>query len=88
MRKVIPQEYPEIAYDPETERDAYFNPVVSSKPPVLWIPRDEGGISLQEVAHTGGVIGISDGGAIVNEKSNVVWIEGEMPPDWQEKPLY
>lgn len=88
MRKVIPQDYPTVVYDPEVERDAYFNPAIASKSPVLWIPRDEGGISLQEVAHTGGVIGISDGGAIVNEKSKVVWIEGEFPPDWQEKPLY
>lgn len=88
MRKVIPQDYPEIAYSPEAEKEAYLNPAVSSRPPVLWIPRDEGGVSRQEVAHTSGVIGISDGGAIINEKSKVCWVEGEMPPDWEEKPLY
>jgi len=88
MRKVIPQDYPEIMYSPEAEREAYLNPAVSSRPPVLWIPRDEGGVSRQEVAHTSGVIGISDGGAIVNEKSKVCWVEGEMPPGWEEKPLY
>jgi len=88
MRKVIPQDYPEIVYTPEIEREAYLNPAISSRPPVLWIPRDEGGVSRQEVAHTSGVIGISDGGAIINEKSKVCWVEGEMPPDWQERPLY
>ncbi|KAG0634556.1 hypothetical protein HOY80DRAFT_1059758 [Tuber brumale] len=88
MRKVIPQDYPEIVYGPEVEKEAYLNPAVSSEPPVLWVPRDEGGVSRQEVAHTSGVIGISDGGAILNEKSRVCWIEGEMPPDWRQKPLY
>ncbi|CUS15877.1 unnamed protein product [Tuber aestivum] len=88
MRKVIPQDYPEVVYGPETEKEAYFNPAVTSRPPILWVPRDEGGVSRQEVAHTSGVIGISDGGAIVNEKSKVCWVEGEMPPDWEEKPLY
>ncbi|PWW76570.1 DUF221 domain-containing protein [Tuber magnatum] len=88
MRKVIPQDYPDIVYGPEVEKEAYLNPAIASRPPVLWVPRDEGGVSRQEVAHTSGVIGISDGGAIVNEKSGVCWVEGEMPPDWEEKPLY
>ncbi|RPB04156.1 DUF221 family protein [Choiromyces venosus 120613-1] len=88
MRKVIPQDFPEIVYGPETEKEVYLNPAISSRPPVLWVPRDEGGVSRQEVAHTSGVIGISDGGAIINEKSKVCWVEGEMPPDWEEKPLY
>lgn len=88
MRKIVPQDFPEASYTAEVEREAYLNPAVSKKPPVLWIPRDVGGVSRQEAAHTGSVIGISDEGAIVNEKGKVVWTENEMPPDWEHEPIY
>ncbi|KAI5805205.1 hypothetical protein EDC01DRAFT_627090 [Geopyxis carbonaria] len=88
LRKRIPQDWPEIMYTPETERDAYFNPSITDRTPALWIPRDDGGISAQEVAHTSTVQPISDAGAIINAKGSVERYEDAMPPDWQEKPLY
>lgn len=88
LRKIIPHDLPEPSYDVETEQGAYMNPAIVDKPMVLWIPRDEGGVSRQEAAHTGSVIGISDEGATVNEKSKVIWTENEMPPDWYQKPVY
>lgn len=88
MRKIIPAGFPEASYTGEVEREAYMNPSVIAKPTILWIPRDVGGVSRQEVAHTGSVIGISDEGATINEKGKVVWTEGEMPPGWQHSPIY
>lgn len=88
MRKIVPQGVPEASYTVDTAKEAYLNPAVTTKPTVLWIPRDAGGVSRQEAAHTSSVIGISDEGAVVNEKGKVVWTENEMPPDWYEKPIY
>lgn len=88
MRKIIPADFPEASYTAEVEREAYMNPSITAKPTVLWIPRDVGGVSRQEAAHTGSVIEISDEGATINEKGKVVWTEGEMPPGWEQKPIY
>lgn len=88
MRKIVPQDFPEASYTAEVEREAYLNPAISAKPTVLWIPKDAGGVSRQEAAHTGSVIGISDEGATITEKGKVVWTEGEMPPDWEQRPIY
>jgi hypothetical protein len=87
MRKRIPQDWPEVLYGPETERDAYFNPSITKKAPALWIPRDAGGVSRQEVAHTSVVNPISDHGAIINNAGKVERHQDAFPPDWEEKPL-
>jgi hypothetical protein len=88
MRKLIPTEFPEIHYSPEVERDAYYHPSITAQVMALWIPRDEGGVSAQEVAHTSSVQPISDAGAIITEKSKVERLEDSMPPDWIEKIRY
>ncbi|KAF2705259.1 DUF221-domain-containing protein [Pleomassaria siparia CBS 279.74] len=59
---------------------AYFNPAVTSPTPVLWIVRDEMGISAREVANTTkavpGII-ITDEQATFNEKNKVEWAGAE-----------
>lgn len=88
LRKRLPlKEAPEVRYQPEDERDAYFHPAVKSEPMEIWVPRDEGGVSRQECQHTGRVNGISDEGAVV-EQGKVKWIEGVMPPGWRENVVY
>jgi hypothetical protein len=87
MRKRIPQDYPEIVYTPETERDAYFQPSITAKPMAIWVPRDMGGVSRQEVAHTAVVHPISDHGAIVTG-GKIERHEDAFPPDYVEKPLW
>ena len=91
LRKLIPrQDFPEIIYTPEEEREAYYHPCVNSEPPVLWFPRDAGGVSRQECAHTDGVISCGDEGAIIDE------VTGKMrrvddksaPPGWKMEPIY
>jgi hypothetical protein len=88
MRALLPKGAPEILYTPETERNAYYHPSITSTPPTIWIPRDAGGVSKQEVAHTSSVNPISDSGAIINSDGKVERREQAFPPGWTEKPLW
>jgi len=60
LRRRVPSDLPEPAYPEELERDIYYPPSSSAKPPTLWIPRDVGGISRQEVAHSEKVVPMTD----------------------------
>jgi len=76
-------------YEETVERNAYYPPSVVSETPLLWIPRDEGGISRQEVAHTSKFIPITDEGCTIDEKNKLVWdTEGARPPLWSPKIYY
>lgn len=88
MRKRIPQDFPEVHYTPETERDAYYNPSITARPPAIWLPRDPAGISAQEVAHTSSVNPCSDQGALVTSDGKIVRLDDAFPPDYIEKPLW
>lgn len=75
------------------EREAYFPPSVNSEPPHLWVPEDPLGVSKHEIALTSRVIPISDKGARLDEKNNVVWSEdlsneANLPPIYTEKAYY
>lgn len=87
MRKRIPQEAPAVHYTPEMERDAYYNPSITTVPTTIWIPRDAGGVSRQEVVHTSAVNPISDHGAIVTN-GKIERHDDAFPPDWKENPLW
>jgi calcium permeable stress-gated cation channel len=91
MRKMVPQDFAEIIYSPETERDAYQHPAVTNITPLLWIPRDEMGVSRQECAHTNKVTPMTDEGAHFNEKGKVVWDQEALDgraPIYEEKIFY
>ena len=89
LRRLVPRGFAEIAYAPEIERDAYYNPAISSPTPVLWIPRDQMGVSQQECRHSSKVIPMTDEGAGFDEKGNMVWDQdNEKPPVYQEKIYY
>ncbi|KAL5349219.1 phosphate metabolism protein 7 [Pseudogymnoascus australis] len=94
LRRLVPQDRSgaTTTYSPEVERNAYMPPSVRSETPLLWIPRDEMGISRQEIAHTAKVIPITDEGAALDEKGAVYWVaekeEGARPPIWEEKTYY
>jgi hypothetical protein len=80
LRDSIPKDLREmeVSYSEGVLKDAYSPPSVRDKSPRLWIPRDQAGVSRQEVAHSGKVIEVSDEGAWVDEKGNlVVDLEGE-----------
>ena len=88
LRRMVPKGFADIVYSPETERNAYYNPAVASQTPLLWIPRDDMGISRQEVSHSSRVIPITDEGAFFDEKGNVRFNEEDRPPIYQEKIYY
>lgn len=91
LRSLVPHDFANVdhLYSEETERDAYYPPSVTAQAPLLWVPRDEGGVSREEVAHTSRVIEITDEGATLDEKNSIVWdAEGARPPIWEEKVLY
>lgn len=91
LRRLVPHNTldPDSLYDEAVERNAYYPPSVISETPLLWIPRDEGGISRQEIAHTSKVIPITDEGCTIDDKNKLVWDqEGARPPLWTEKIYY
>ncbi|KAK2736722.1 hypothetical protein FQN57_000570 [Myotisia sp. PD_48] len=89
MRQLVPHDFADIQYSPEIERDAYYHPCISSTAPLLWIPRDQGGVSRQEVAHSSRVIPITDEDASIDEKNKITWNEEKgMPPIYEEKIYY
>ena len=88
MRRLVPRDFANISYAQEVERDAYYNPAVSSSAPLLWIPRDAMGISRQEVAHTNQVIPMTDDGATIDDKGKIVWDPDTRPPIFEEKIYY
>lgn len=89
LRRLVPHDFVDITYAPETERDAYYHPAIASPTPLLWIPRDAAGVSRQEVLHTSKVIPITDEGAHFDEKNKIVWDqESGRPPIYEEKVYY
>lgn len=88
MRRMVPKEIG-IHYSAEIEETAFYNPAITSPTPLLWIPRDPMGISKEEVANTSKVIPITDEGAVLDEKNNIVWGEDDgRPPIYEEKVYY
>jgi hypothetical protein len=90
LRKLVPQDFAEIRYAPEVERDAYQHPAVNATAPLLWVPRDVMGVSRQECLHTNKATPMTDEGAEFNEKGRIVWDSegvGEVPI-FEEKIYY
>ena len=89
LRRQVPHNLIDISYDPETERDAYHHPAISSPIPTLWIPKDAMGVSEQECRHTSRVIPMTDEGAGFDRKGRIVWDrENGRPPVYEEKVYY
>lgn len=88
LREKIRQD-PSIPYDEHISDNAYYPSCVYSPPPLLWIPRDAGGVSRQEVELTSTIIPMTDNEAHLDEKNKVVWDKvGMKPPIWEEKVFY
>ena len=91
LRNLVPQEFAEIRYSPEVERDAYQDPAVNAVAPLLWVPRDGMGISRQECLHTNKVTPMTDEGASFDQKGKIIWDEeetGGRAPIFEEKIYY
>ncbi|KAF3483079.1 DUF221 domain-containing protein [Arthroderma uncinatum] len=89
LRELVPTDAYEIDYSPEVERNAYYHPSITSTAPLLWIPRDEAGVSRQEVLHTSRVIPITDDDASITDKGKIGWDEEKgLPPIHEDKVYY
>jgi len=79
--------FPLPTYKEDETRYAYFNPLVRSDPPKLWIVRDEMGISLGEVRDSSEVVEIGDEGARFDEKGKIIWDSErlEQVPIWEKR---
>ena len=89
LRRLVPRGFADIAYEPEVERDAYYDPAISSPAPILWVPRDEMGVSRQECHHSNKVVHMTDEAASFDEKGNITWDhESARPPIYEEKVYY
>ncbi|TQS37731.1 hypothetical protein Golomagni_01784 [Golovinomyces magnicellulatus] len=91
FRQMIP-DYgldPNNLYEASVADEAYLPPSVKSEPPLLWIPKDNIGISAEEIAETGKIISITDEGATISDQNKVLWDpEGFRPPIWRPKVFY
>jgi hypothetical protein len=90
LRKLVPRGLVDAdqLYEEATAANAYYPPSVTSETPLLWIPRDEAGISAQEMAHTSRVIPITDDGCTMDANNKMVWDTEGRPPLWAEKVYY
>jgi hypothetical protein len=77
LRKMVPQDLPDPVYPEEIERDIYYPPSMMLKPPTLWIPRDPGGVSEQEVRHTEKALPATDEYVSIDEKGRLTINLGE-----------
>lgn len=60
----------------EIQKRAFFNPAVTSPTPVIWIVRDDMGISVREIRDTKKAVPdlqMTDDQAVFNEKGKVYW---------------
>ncbi|EEH16483.2 hypothetical protein PABG_06570 [Paracoccidioides brasiliensis Pb03] len=88
LRKRVRQGAP-IEYTDEVADNAYYPQSVWSPTPLLWVPRDAGGVSRREVELTSRVTPITDEEAHLDEKNKVKWDKVKsQPPIWQEKIFY
>jgi hypothetical protein len=74
----------------EIQKRAFFNPAITSPTPVIWIVRDNMGISEREVRDTKKAVPgleITDEQAVFNEKNKVDW-KGQEEGRAREAPVY
>jgi hypothetical protein len=64
---------PDPLYPPGIARHVYDPPAMWSEAPYLWVPRDQSGVSAQEVKHSAKVVRISDEDARVGEDGGLEW---------------
>lgn len=89
LRRLVPTSLDVPAYPEEVERDAYYHPSITATLPLLWIPRDEAGVSKQEILHTSQVIPVTDDEAWLDEKNKLHWdMDKGRPPIYAEKICY
>ena len=81
-------------YTEEERRLAYLHPALVSECQVIWIPKDNYGLSRREIADSNKDVGqgllITDEGTWMDEKGNIVWDTSHIQsmPVWEERVVY
>ncbi|KEY74850.1 hypothetical protein S7711_09524 [Stachybotrys chartarum IBT 7711] len=81
-------------YTHREHRDAYMHPATVSETPMVWIARDEYGLSKKEVHDSKERIGkgfeMTDEGARLNSKGKINWYQDDLKqaPIWEDEPIY
>jgi calcium permeable stress-gated cation channel len=91
LRQLVPHTLLDVnnMYEDAIAENAYYPPSVTAELPLLWIPKDEAGISAQEMQHTGKILPITDEGVTLDGKNKLLWdAEGARPPLWTPKVYY
>jgi hypothetical protein len=89
LRRKVRRDIVRIEYSEAELEKAYYEPCITAKMPMLWIPKDQGGVSQDEIKQTSTVIPISDQGAHLDEKNKIQWNkDDEELPMWERKVLY
>ncbi|KAK4962623.1 phosphate metabolism protein 7 [Elasticomyces elasticus] len=75
-------------YTPKEREEAYMHPALTAETPIIWLPRDDFGLSKQEThaceREVGEGVEVSDKNAWVDESGKVQWDEREL----KKAPLY
>lgn len=91
VKALIPQDEVEYTYTPEERENAYVHPALAASEPILWLAKDEAGVSAEEIEGCKAFdIVASDEFAWIDEKSKVQWepvVDDQQvnPPDYAEK---
>lgn len=73
-------------YPDNYENDAYNDPAITEKPPFVWLPHDDLGVSTKEIGLSEGKINVSDHGSHIGADTGgkVQWDEEGYPPGYEE----
>lgn len=89
LRRKVRRDIVRIQYSEQELEDAYYEPCITSPTPQLWIPRDVGGVSEEEIRQTSGIIPISNRGAHLDDRNKIQWDRYDADlPMWETKVLY
>jgi hypothetical protein len=87
--------HPAPAYTEQEVLEAYLHPALCQQEPVVWLARDNAGISMTECGELAEKVGkygveVTDNGAVMSEKGKVEWTDGSVvdAPLWERKIVY
>lgn len=71
----------------DAKEHAYLNPAIIAPDPTLWIPRDELGISADQIKQFRTIIKVVDNSATIDKNGNVTWDQDNLKdaPIWKER---
>jgi hypothetical protein len=87
--------HPVPPYSEQDVLEAYLHPALAQREEVIWLARDQGGVSRTEVAELQESLGnygveVTDEGAVMNEKGKVEWNDESVTeaPLWDHRVIY